>query len=152
MKKKVPDIICGLPILLFAYAAISKFIDRQHFQAVLAQMLFIKYVSGFISFVLPITELVVCAFLFIPDTRLLGLYASLGLMIVFTLYIAYMIFFAAHLFCSCGGVLQSMSWRQHFFFNLFFTGLSVTGIKLYQSSKNIVATYRQPDQPPQGKS
>ena len=148
MKKKVPDIICGLLILLFAYAAISKFIDRQHFQAVLAQMLFIKYVAGFISFVLRITELVVCAFLFIPATRLLGLYASLGLMIVFTLYIAYMIFFAAHLFC----VLQSMSWRQHFFFNLFFIGLSVTGIKLYQSSKNIVATYRQPDQPPRGKS
>jgi hypothetical protein len=63
-----------------------------------------------------------------------------------------MILFAEHLPCNCGGVLQKMNWRQHLIFNLFFICLSLIGIRLYQSNKNIVATHRQPDQQPQGKS
>jgi len=146
MKKRIPDIISGLLVLLFTYAAISKLIDRQHFQEVLAQMLLIKYVAGFISFALPVTELAVCALLFMPGTRLLGLYASFGLMVVFTLYISFMILFAPHLPCSCGGVLEQLSWIQHLVFNVVFIALSATAIKLYQSNKNIVATHRLPDQ------
>jgi hypothetical protein len=152
MKKWISDIICGLLILLFAYAAISKLIDRQHFLAVLAQMLLIKSVAGFISFALPVTELVVCVLLFMPDTRLLGLYASFGLMLVFTLYIGFMILFAPHLPCSCGGFLQKLNWSQHLIFNLVFIALSAIAILLYQSNKNIVATQQPPVQRLQGKS
>jgi hypothetical protein len=152
MKKWIPDIIGGLLILLFTYAAISKLTDRQHFQEVLAQMLLIKYVAGFMSFALPVTELLVCTLLFMPGTRLLGFYASFGLMLVFTLYISFMILYAPHLPCSCGGFLQKLNWSQHLVFNLVFITLSATAIKLYQSNKNIVATHRSPVQQPQGKS
>jgi hypothetical protein len=152
MKKWVPDAICGLLILLFVYAAVSKLADRSHFIAVMSQMLLIEKLASLISIVLPVTELIVAALLFMPATRIRGLYASLGVLIVFTLYTGYMILFAEHLPCNCGGVLQKMNWRQHLIFNLFFIGLSVIGIKLYQSNKNIVATHRQPDQQPQGKS
>ena len=145
MKKWIPDIICGFLILLFTYAAISKLTDRPHFQAVLAQMLLMKHGAGFISFALPITELAVCALLFMPDTRLLGLFTSFGLMLGFTLYIGFMILYAPHLPCSCGGVLEQMSWMQHLVFNLVFITLSATAIKLYNSNKNIVATHRLPD-------
>src|SRR5665213_3524955 len=113
MKKSITDIIAGLLILLFTYTAITKLTNQQHFQVVISQMLLIKYVAGFISFALPITELVVCALLFVPDTRLLGLYASLALLITFTVYIGYMILFAPKLPCNCGGVLEQMSWTQH---------------------------------------
>jgi hypothetical protein len=146
MKKWIPDIICGLLILLFTYAAISKLTDRPHFQAVLAQMLLIKHFAGFISFALPITELVVCALLFTPHTRLLGFYVFFGLLISFTVFIGYMILFVPNLPCRCGGVLELMSWGQHLVFNLIFIALSATAIKLYHSNKNIVATDRQPDQ------
>jgi len=152
MKKWIPDIICGLLILLFAYAAISKLIDRQHFQAVLAQMLLIKNVADFISVALPIAELVVCALLFMPGTRLLGLYASIGLLVSFTIYIGSMIGFAPKLPCNCGGVLEQMSWTQHLVFNLVFISLSAIAIKIYQSNKNIVATQKPPVQRLQGKS
>jgi Methylamine utilisation protein MauE len=152
MKKRIPDIICGLLILLFAYAAISKLIDRQYFQAVLARMLLIKSFAGFISFALPVTELLVCILLFMPATRPLGLYASCGLMIAFTLYIVFMILFAPHLPCSCGGFLQKLNWSQHLVFNLVFIALSITAIKLYQSNKNIVATQQPSVQRLQGKS
>jgi hypothetical protein len=152
MKRWIPDMICGLLILLFVYAAVSKLADRSHFIAVMSQMLLIEKLASLISIVLPVTELIVAALLFMPATRIRGLYASLGVLIVFTLYIGYMILFAEHLSCNCGGVLQKMNWRQHLIFNLFFIGLSVIGIKLHQSNKNIVATHRQPDQQPQGKS
>jgi putative oxidoreductase len=152
MKKWIPDIICGLLILLFAYAALSKLTDRQHFQAVLTQMLLIKYVAGFISFALPVTELVVCALLFMPGTRLLGLYTSLGLMMVFTLYIGYMIVFAPMLPCNCGGVLEQMSWAQHLVFNLVFIALSAMAIKLYPSQKILLQHNSRPYSGMQGKS
>jgi hypothetical protein len=152
MKNRIVDMICGLLILLFAYAAISKLNDRQHFELVLGEMLLLKYVAGFISFALPVTELIVCALLFMPATRLFGLYASAGLLISFTIYIGYMILFAPKLPCNCGVVLQQMSWTQHLVFNLVFIALSATAIKLYHSNKNIVATHRLPDQQPQGKS
>lgn len=152
MKKTIVDIICGLLILLFTYAAISKLIERQHFQEILAQMFLIKHVAGFISFVLPVTELAACALLFMRGTRKPGLYASLGLLIAFTLYIAYMIHFEPKLPCNCGGVLEQMSWKQHLVFNIVFIALSATALKLNQSNKNIVATHRLPVQQLQGKS
>ena len=152
MKKRIVDVICGLLILLFAYAAISKLNDRQHFELVLGEMLLLKHVAGFISFALPVTELIVCALLFVPATRLLGLYASFGLLTSFTIYLGYMILFAPKLPCSCGGVLERMSWTQHLAFNIVFIAFSAIAIKLYQSSKNIVATHRLPVQQLQGKS
>ena len=152
MKKRIPDIICGLLILLFAYAAISKLIDRQHFGLVLGKTLLMKHVAGFISFALPVTELIVCALLFVPATRLLGLYTSFGLLTSFTIYLGYMILFAPKLPCSCGGILERMSWTQHLAFNIVFIAFSAIAIKLYQSSKNIVATHRLPVQQLQGKS
>ncbi|MGN6196926.1 MAG: MauE/DoxX family redox-associated membrane protein [Ginsengibacter sp.] len=152
MKNRIVDMICGLLILLFAYAAISKLNDRQHFELVLGEMLLLKQVAGFISFALPVTELTVCALLFMPATRLFGLYASFGLLISFTIYVGYMILFAPKLPCSCGGVLEQISWTQHLVFNIVFIALSATAIKLYQSNKNIVATHRLPVQQLQGKS
>ena len=152
MKRWIPDIICGLLILLFVYAAISKLAEREQFKAVLSEMLLIRSIAGYISIVLPVTELFVSALLYIPAMRLQGMYASLGLMILFTLYIGYMILFANHLPCSCGGVLERLNWPQHLIFNLFFIILSVIGIHLYQLDKNIIAINRQPDQQSQGKS
>ncbi len=140
MKKSITDVISGLLILLFTYTAVTKLTDQQHFQVVISQMLLIKYVAGFISFALPITELVVCALLFMPETRLLGLCVSFALLIAFTTYIGYMNLFAPKLPCNCGGVLAQMSWTQHLVFNFIFIVLSATAIKLYQSNKNIVAT------------
>lgn len=146
MKTWIPDIICGLLILLFVYAAMSKLLDRQHFQGVLAQMLLIKYVAGFVSVALPLLEGIVCALLFMRTTRLLGLYASFGILVSFTVFIGYMILFSPHLPCNCGGVLEQMSWTQHLVFNLVFIALSAIAIKLYQSNKNIVATQQPPVQ------
>jgi len=58
------------------------------------------------------------------------LYYAFVLMTVFTLYIAYMLLFTPKLPCSCGGVLQQMTWKQHLLFNIGFTLLAAYAIWL----------------------
>jgi putative oxidoreductase len=72
--------------------------------------------------------------LFIPSMRVTGLYASVLLISIFTIYLGYMIFFIPALPCSCGGVLRYLSWQQHVVFNLFFILLAVAGIYLYKKN------------------
>lgn len=143
MKKQTTvEIISGLLIFLFVYTAISKLSNLSLFQSSLHQSPLIGDKAGVLSFTLPITELAISLLLFIPRTRLSGLYASAALMIIFTIYIAYMIVYAPFLPCSCGGVLQQMSWHQHLVFNAGFTLLSLAGCWLgrKKSSKNTTNT------------
>lgn len=80
---------------------------------------------------LPEIELITALLLVFSFTRLVGLYASLLLMAVFTGYIALVLLQVfSRVPCSCGGVLKMMGWKVHFFFNIFFLLLSYTGIVL----------------------
>ena len=126
----IVEIISSLLILLFVYTATSKLLDYNSFKHVLVKSPLIGDVAGIIALALPITEAVVSLLLFIPPTRLWGLYGSFALMSVFTLYLAYMILFTPNLPCSCGGVLRQMTWNQHLVFNIFFLLLSLTGVVL----------------------
>lgn len=124
------EIISALFILLFVYTALSKLTGFANFRNTLWRSPLLKDVSTFIAYAIPITELIISLFLFIPRTWLIGFYASLALMSVFTIYIAYMLLFEKDLPCSCGGVIQNMTWTQHLFFNGFFIFLSIISIKL----------------------
>ncbi len=54
---------------------------------------------------------------------------------LFAGYIGYMLVFVKHLPCSCGGVLQGLSWGQHLLFNLLFLLLAVMGTLLESKPK-----------------
>jgi hypothetical protein len=82
--------------------------------------------------VVPALELLVACLLVVPGTRKWGLYGSFALMAGFTLYVGYLLAFADDLPCSCGGVIQQMTWGQHLLFNIFFTVIAWTGIRLYK--------------------
>jgi len=121
--------ICSaLLILLFTYTAVSKLSDYTHFVRVLGESPLIHNGADMIGWLLPVTELVIVLLLFFPQARKAGFYSSLFLLLLFTLYLIYMLLFAADLPCSCGGVLSKMSWKQHVWFNVFFIGVSVLGI------------------------
>ena len=124
------EFIGSLLILLFVYTAISKLLDYTAFKSVLSKSPLIGENAGIVALALPITEVLVAVLLFVPRTRVWGLYGSVALMSVFTLYLAYMINFTPKLPCSCGGVLKQMTWNQHLVFNLFFLALSLTGLVL----------------------
>lgn len=129
-RNTIVEIISSLFILLFVYTAISKLANIDRFQNVLHNAPKIGKYAHVISWLLPITEIVVALLLFFPKTKKIGLYSSLLLMVAFTGYLFYMIFFAYNLPCSCGGVLEKMSWNQHLIFNCFFTLLAGIGIWL----------------------
>jgi len=127
-RNHVTEIIAALFILLFVYTATSKLLEFYSFRTVLSRSPLIGKNAFLLAWVLPLAELVIALLLFFPRSRRLGLWASLGLMVLFTAYLGYMITFASHLPCSCGGVIRHMTWTQHLVFNFFFTLLALTAI------------------------
>lgn len=132
----ISDIISGILLLLLLYTALSKLADHETFLFVLKKSPLLHAFAEFIAISLPITELLVALLLFIPRMRLTGLFASIFLIGLFTVYLIYMITFSPDLPCQCGGALSLLTWKQHIFFNLFFIFLSLCGIFLYNKNKN----------------
>ncbi len=74
--------------------------------------------------------------LIIPRLRLLALYASFSLMVMFTVYIFIVLNYSPFVPCSCGGILEKMGWTEHLFFNIGFVFLAMIGILLLEKSTN----------------
>lgn len=134
-KKLIAEIIGGLFILLFLYTALSKLSELELFRLVLRSSPLISGYANIVSILIPAGEILVSVLLFIPGTRRWGLYASFLLMLIFTLYLAYMISFTTQLPCSCGGVISGLSWKQHLVFNIAFSLLALTGTWLNRESQ-----------------
>ena len=130
------QIITVLLIVLFMYTAVSKAIDHEEFRKQLANQEIPIWTVPTLQWLLPLSELLVVLLLLLPSTRLSGLYASAVLMLVFTGYMGLVVL---NVFdrvpCSCGGVLKSMGFTTHFFFNLFFLILSLVAIKLQRKNR-----------------
>ncbi|MBC9797711.1 MauE/DoxX family redox-associated membrane protein [Sinomicrobium weinanense] len=137
----IVEIICYLFIFLFLYAAFSKLMDVQQFQVQMSKSPLITQFSGLMAWAVPILEIIIAIFLFIPRLRLIGLYASFSLMFVFTGYIFIIQNFSPYVPCSCGGILNSMGWTEHFIFNIGFTLLAVFGIFLYNRQQQNAHAY-----------
>ena len=131
MKKEATiKIICLLLVFLFAYAAVSKLIDYNTFRVQLSQSPYITRFAHVIAWALPVIELIVAVSFAFPSLRLIAFYASLFLLSLFTAYLLAMLNFSYYIPCSCGGILSSLSWKQHIVFNIAFILLSLTGIRL----------------------
>jgi hypothetical protein len=127
LKSTITEIIAALLILLFMYVAINKFIDHRHFVYTLSRSPLLAEYRVWISWIIPFIEIIICLFLFIPEWRRTGLLLSALLMIVFTFYISYMLLFTPNLPCSCGGIIQQLSWKDHFVLNIFLILLAFAG-------------------------
>lgn len=126
------QVIRGLLILLWAYAAINKLAGHTVFHAQLQQFPWLAPAAAFLSWAVPLTEVAVALLLFFPATAPYGLYASGTLLTVFTLYLLAMVILKTSLPCSCGGVIARLSWQQHIAFNVFFMALVIAGIRLHR--------------------
>ncbi|WP_147322020.1 MauE/DoxX family redox-associated membrane protein [Mucilaginibacter conchicola] len=127
MKKTIQTLAPALLVLLFTYAAVSKLADPATARQQMYNQNIPPEAAGILWILVPAAELLTTALLFSERTRTAGLLLSAVLMAVFTGYIALVL---AGLWdrvpCSCGGVLQNLSWRAHFIFNIFFLALSTT--------------------------
>ncbi|PZR07651.1 MAG: hypothetical protein DI539_23405 [Flavobacterium psychrophilum] len=131
----VVEIISSLLILLFMYAAVSKLLDYETFKVQLSKSPFITQFAGVTAWSLPVGEILVGLALTFKKTRLVGLYASLFLMTMFTAYIWTMLHYSYYIPCSCGGILSKMDWNTHFWFNLGSVMLSIMGIITFVNDK-----------------
>ena len=136
-KNALTEIFCSLLILLFVYAALSKVSDYNRFTVQLSKSPFITAFPVFVAWSIPTVELLISLMLVIKRTRLIGLYASFFLMSLFTAYLIIMLNFSYFIPCSCGGVLEKLSWDQHIIFNFFFIAISAAGAIMQH--KNIYA-------------
>lgn len=102
--------------------------DFENFQVQLAQSPLLSAYAGFVSYGVIILELVIVGLLCFNLTRLIGLYASFAIMVAFTVYIYLILNYSDFVPCSCGGILEKMSWQQHLVFNMVGVLLALTGV------------------------
>lgn len=122
--------ICYLYAFLFTYAAVSKLLEFDNFQAQLGQSPLLSAFVNIVSWVVPVTEILIAIAFFIPKYRVLALYSSFSLMVMFTVYIYIILNFSNYIPCSCGGILEKLNWSEHLIFNFMFVALSVIAILL----------------------
>jgi len=125
--------ICMVCMFLFVYTAYSKLIDHPRFLNGLMNVHAISAFAVYLSWFVPISEIMVSIWLIIPKTIRLGLYAFTTLMIIFTGYIISMLLWAKNLPCHCGGVIEKLSWLQHVWFNLAFIAIAICALWLNQT-------------------
>jgi hypothetical protein len=129
-QKTLSEIIATLLILLFVYAGASKLFVYNEFKSQLGRSPVVKSIAPYLAFILPLTEFITAGMLAVTATRSKGFLLSAILMTLFTGYIIYMLLFEKHLPCSCGGVLEQLTWKQHLLFNIFFLGIALAGIRI----------------------
>ena len=123
-------IVSYLHILLFMYAATNKILDYENFQAQLGQSPLLSPFTWIVAPMVPATEIVISALLSFRKTRRVGLFLSYALMVMFTAYIFIILNYSSFVPCSCGGILEKMTWTEHLYFNLFFVLLSAIALLL----------------------
>jgi uncharacterized membrane protein YphA (DoxX/SURF4 family) len=133
MRAKILDVIAALFILLFVYAATVKLMDYQKFTVQLGQSPMLTDWALILGWLVPGIELLISILLVFERTRSKGLYGAFVLMVMFTAYIVIVTRFSSYVPCSCGGVIEKLSWSQHLIFNVVFIFLSVLGILLDDS-------------------
>jgi putative oxidoreductase len=133
------EVLTYLLALLFLFTALSKLFDFRHFVRSIDEQPFDNVYTPFLIWCLPASELLAVVFLFWIKTRRVGLWLSLGLMGVFTVYVALVTFhFYWRVPCACAGVFKKLSWPQHLVFNVIFTFFAGIALWLDKRIKDLV--------------
>lgn len=125
----IANIITALLILLYTYASVSKLVDINKFTGQMNNQPMPNWMTPYLVWGIPGIELVVVGAILFDKTRRIGMWASLFLMSIFTIYVFLVVIKVFdRVPCSCGGVIEKMGWTEHLYFNLFFVFLSLIGI------------------------
>jgi len=141
-KYLIADIGSVLLIILFTYAACSKVMDYQKFLVELGKSPVLAPFVKWISVFTPAIELAISAALMFRKSQLVALYASFTLMVIFSAYIVTILNFSEYIPCSCGGILENMNWKQHFWFNIGFVFLGGLSVCYFPMNKELIGHKR----------
>lgn len=142
VQSKIAEVISVIFIFVFTYTALNKFLSFSQFKSILQNLPLIGRLAPVTSVIIPSVEALISIFLIVPNTRKLALQVSAWLMILFTLYIAYMLASGSQLPCSCGGILKELSWKQHLALNIFLACLAFAGYRLSRPTQIFIAINR----------
>lgn len=127
----VIESLCALLILLFLYASVTKLLNPHALRHDMLNQPFPRWFGRILIWLIPSLEIVLSVLLVFEITRKAGLWGSLALMLVFTVYTTMILLhFFPYVPCGCGGVIRNLSWPQHLVFNLFFTGVAAAALVL----------------------
>jgi putative oxidoreductase len=135
----VLEATAALLILLFVYAAVSKLLKFSEFKEQMHLQALPHAVASIAVWMLLPLEIITAILLSSKQWRFAGFVLFAALMLLFTIYIGMALSgILGKVPCSCGGVLQSLGWKAHLFFNLFFLLLSFLGIYLTNRERRLV--------------
>lgn len=140
-RELIIEIISALFVVLFVYAAATKLMDYDKFRLQIGQSPVLTAFAGTVVWLVPAIEVGIAMLLMTKRFRLAGLYASFSLMVMFTAYIVVITRFSEYTPCSCGGVLEKLSWDEHLVFNAGFVLLASMAIVIYP--KDILLQWKQ---------
>ena len=132
--KVLTEIIRAALILLFCYTAVNKWLSYDDFLYQLRRSPFLPVGYRFLSFALPLTEIIICVLLLFTRMVRIGFLLSALLLVLFTIYITAMLLFANHVPCACGGFISSLSWQQHIILNSSLALLAMVGYRLQKTT------------------
>lgn len=143
-KSLLVEIIALFFVILFLYTGVAKLLDFAVFKAQLEESPVLEPVAPLVAWGLPLVEFIVCVLLFFPKWRLKGLYAAFGLMVIFTGYVITLLTTSTELPCSCGGIIEELSWQGHLVFNSSMILLSFAAIKMARQLKRTARENNEP--------
>ncbi len=124
--------------MLFVYTALSKLLAPEVFRKAMLNQPLPEAFSLLLVWLLPLAELAVAGLLLLPSLRKWGFATASLLMTGFTGYVSLILWgYFGWVPCSCGGMLEQLSWEQHLGVNLLFWVLSLYG--LYTTQKSTTA-------------
>lgn len=135
--KYTPVVSAYLLAALFIYASWFKWKDYNGFVIQLGNSPITRAYANTLAWLVPGLEIFLAGLLLFKRTRLIGLYGAFLLMFAFTAFV-YLVLSREELHsCGCGGIISAFNWRQHLWFNMFFTlipALAVFALSLRKNS------------------
>lgn len=106
--------------VLFCYSTITKIGTFELFTNNLEKSLFFEnYNVVFLGVLIIAIEAIIPLLIFFQTTEKLGYVVSFILFFLFTGYIILMKVYSPFMPCSCGGLIEKLSWNGHIVFNIF---------------------------------
>jgi hypothetical protein len=131
-------IVIASLVLLWSYTASVKLLNINEFRQQMLKQALPLSLNKSLVWMLPSVEVLTTALLLLKRLQHLGLWVSFMLMLSFSGYVGLVVAgYYKRIPCSCGGVLQSMSWNIHLGFNLFFLLLTYIGIFLSNRERRL---------------
>jgi hypothetical protein len=121
---------------LLLYTAIDKLLHNERFQYALNTAQWLKQYREWLAVIIPVTELVLVFLMSRSSTRTIGLLLTACLMAAFAVYVAAMLRWSSYLPCGCGGIIDSLSWKQHLWLN---SGLTLSALWAWYANKRLNA-------------